>query len=86
VPVDLELEDVGEIAQVQVELVEILRGGGGDDGLAVEPVADRVVVERKVVVRDVIAAVAGVREQLVPEARAAGRVPLGRRGRGDDEH
>jgi hypothetical protein len=75
-PVTSELEDVGPVAQVEVELVEVLGGGRGDHRPGVQPVGCWVVVEREIVVADVVTAVAGVREQRVAEAGAAGRVAL----------
>ena len=56
-----------EAAQVEIEAGEILRRRRGDDGLAVEHVGARVVRELEVVVGDVVAAVARVREERIAE-------------------
>jgi hypothetical protein len=49
----------------------MLLGGGDDDRAAVEPVRRALVVEVERVVPDVVAAVAGEREERVAEARAS---------------
>ena len=78
--VDRHAADV-QPAQVEVEARQILRGPGGDHRARVERVVLGLVVQPQRVVADVIAAVAGEREERVPgtgRARGEGR---GRRGR-----
>ena len=79
IAVDGHLADV-ETAQVEVEARQILRGPRGDHGARVERVVLGLVVEPQRVVANVVAAVAGEREERVTGAGRTRGEDGGQRG------
>src|SRR5689334_12725938 len=79
--VDAHQADVQPV-EVEVESVQVLGSGRGDDGVGVELARGRVVHHAQVVVADVVPAVAGQWVEHVTEAvRARAELHRGRRGR-----
>ena len=82
-PVDQQPRDL-EATQVQIESRQVLGGGGADGRRAVQVVGCRIVAEPQRVVGDVVAAVAGQREERVAEPRRTLGKAVRRPGRGRD--